>query len=50
MKRPVRVDSKELARELSLLGDESRDGLVQRWTDSMGPLQLHHDGVQYGVE
>jgi hypothetical protein len=36
MKRPVRVDSKELARELSLLGDESRDGLVQRWTDLYG--------------
>jgi Protein of unknown function (DUF2924) len=36
MKRPVRVDSKELARELSLLGDESRDGLVQRWTHLYG--------------
>ena len=36
MKRPIRVNAEELARELSRLVDESRDSLAQRWIDLYG--------------
>jgi hypothetical protein len=38
MKRPIRMSSEELTRELSRLADEGRDSLARRWSDLYGAV------------